>query len=176
MATLLLFALVTPIIGGLLLCILNRHFTRFYMVIRTKTILLIIAQGVAFLIRAVFDDSFLIHNESFDQWLEGGIERDDTWLVPLFYFGHLIVEGIPMVAVLFSIKFAVNEKIRAIHFMTAETTTLRTNEARSTLTSNMWTDYRRQGDNRSTEGRVMLSNRKRKFSAKFSDEFEYSSS
>ena len=52
-------------------------------------------------------------NLHFMNWYDSSIE-ENTWGASLYLLGHSIVENVPLAALLLSLNFAVNEKIRAI--------------------------------------------------------------
>ena len=109
--TLTMFAILTPTVGGALLRILKRHFEDFYDEIFVKTLALIVCQGLAFFARALFSLFLYRFYEEFIKWFNGRINEGDGGAV-LYLLAQCTTECVPLWAMLLSVRFAVQEKIR----------------------------------------------------------------
>ena len=155
------FAIVVPIVGAILLVLLRRHFFAFYMTIRASTTVLLLCQGAAFLVRAAFNFLRLRINCEFLKWYVDSVQYN-TWGAPGYLIGQLVTECVPILALLFSIDFAVEEKIHALQFadeirQEVDEESYRDSSAdmkeRATA---QWTDYRRHLEEFLCEGNLLL--------------------
>ena len=75
------FAIVTSIVGVSLLRILKSYFSDFYGAVHVRTTAIIVCQGVAFLIRALFSIFRYLFSVEFLKWFEKSV-RNDTYGAP----------------------------------------------------------------------------------------------
>ena len=156
-----LFAVIVPAIGAGLLLLLRRHFNAFYLTIRTNTAILLVCQGAAFFVRAAFNLLRLKINCEFLDWYATSV-RENDWGAPGYLIGQLITECVPIAALIFSIDFAVDEKILALQF--AEEVRQEVGDDSETYSSvnikeratAQWTDYRRHLEEFLCEANILL--------------------
>ena len=85
------FAIVTPIVGVVLLKIIKEHFPDFYLVIHLRTKLLVICQGAAYSIRGLFGLIRFSFNHAFINWFNASVENN-TWGAAVYVVSHMITE------------------------------------------------------------------------------------
>lgn len=122
---------------------LHEWFPDFYEAIKSRTVTLIVLLSTSFLIRAAFNFLLIVYfDEPFQKWIEISVEHN-TWTASIYLVGHSVGENLPLAAILLSLNFAVNEKVRAIR-LAEETSEALDSRLRSGTECFDWTDYRRQ--------------------------------
>ena len=71
-------AILTPIVGFVLLRILKYNFPHFYMTIYSRTVVIILIKALAFCARGIFNLFRFQYSDELKEWYASSV-ADDTW-------------------------------------------------------------------------------------------------
>ena len=94
------------------------------------------------MVRGLFDLFRVVITDAFNSEITKSYE-EDTWFAPAYFWGHLITECIPMIAVLLSVRYAVQEKTRALTLLKISSESFFSPLVSREHLSVQWTDFRR---------------------------------